>query len=622
MLTGLIAVIVSVMGIGVWQSNIVNAEFVETQLNLSIASVLALSVDSCNTSDPNGQTNIYITPNAGGTSQSNQCQAVGITTNASGGYELSIETSSSTLNHNPTLNPQATIPSVAATGALTSDSWGLAIPKSQTNSANLTSYAYIFSSSYTIETNVPSSSQIYTTPPTTSTKFAETDTYSGGTDDYTLYFAANVPATKPSGVYHTTITYTGTALEAPEPPTYCGTQDFECIIYTVDMSLADTPGVHVIGVQGGVADVWDHAYDWDIFVDNQPVTDCGGSNRCIGTGGWGGETTISVPNGIHQIKILPHNGPEPGWGNAFGFYYSGGYQEVISTDAPLTTMAFAPRPSESTTNASWMFVGVFGGCENLATSAQLIDTYKLPNTIENLSNFLESIHQDNVALTTPVDLSGLDSWLNANNSITNLEMFLRYAHRRNTSLTSPINLSPLSGWFSNNNSITHTFCFMCSAHHDNTTLSSPIDLSPVSDWFSNNTSITSLECFLCGVHNNNALLTDPINLTSLSNWFGSNRSFVILYDFMASAHFNNPNLILSGQTIFPDWLKTATENGTPIWNTRAFSGTFYLPTAQGGDTGEPKFQDGTVLSSIGQPNTNNQTYTNRTGVTPVNTNWK
>jgi len=201
-----------------------NAESIETQLNLQIASILALAVDSCDVSDPNGVTTVNITPNAGGNSQSNQCQNVSISTNASGGYELSIETSSSTLNHNPVLVPQATIASIGTTPtALTSDTWGLAIPKTnndgkQPGAANLVaSFVSDFDATYANETNLPSSTAKYRNVPLSSTKFAETDTYSSATDDYTLYFAANVPATKPSGIYQTTITYTGTAIDL-EPP--------------------------------------------------------------------------------------------------------------------------------------------------------------------------------------------------------------------------------------------------------------------------------------------------------------------------------------------------------------------------------------------------------------------
>jgi hypothetical protein len=88
-------------------------------------------------------------------------------------------------------------------------------------------------------------------------------------------------------------------------------------------------------------------------------------------------------------------------------------------------------------------------------------------------------------------------------------------------------------------------------------------------------------------------------------------------------HYDNLNLKLSGQRIFPDWIKTLKDsNSTPVWNVQsAFWSMFALASAQSGDTGEPKFQDGTVLSSLGAPNQNTKTYLNRTDIT-VNAQWK
>ena len=93
---------------------------------------------------------------------------------------------------------------------------------------------------------------------------------------------------------------------------------------------------------------------------------------------------------------------------------------------------------------------------------------------------------------------------------------------------------------------------------------------------------------------------------------------------MQDTHTNNTNLTLSGQIILPNWIKTATQQiATPIWNaSSAFYRTFYMPSTKTGDTGEPRFEDGTVLSSIGAPSSNRQTFTNRSGIMPVNSNWQ
>ena len=600
------------------------------------------------------------------------------------------------------------------------------------------------------------------------------------------------------------------------PITYCGTTDFECIIFTINTS----DGTYNIPTGGRVAGM-DHSYNWDVYINDVLTTDCPSGN-CTGTSGMAvpeanGIALTGLTNGQHQIKILSHNGPAPGWGNAFGHRFgtvgaantATNKNKMITLDAPLTTMAFVPKTTESITDASSMFNGIFNGCNNLTTPASFTTTYTLPSTftnlswflngihypskltdpvdltglagfldnnttITNLSGFLDTAHDGSNLLTTPIDLTPLSGWFNGNNSITDLSDFLRYTHNSNTNLTATIDLSPLSGWFNANTSITDLHLFMTETylqspkiidpidlspisgwfyhnnsitnlsdfleyahisyvgsdlsapvdltpitdwfyhntsithmssflwyaysaypgntnlttptdltpiaewfsannsiidlggflggvHYYNFNLSDPIDLSPVSGWFNANTSVTYLGGFLHSTHTSNIQLTNPINLTPLSgwfnantsitdisaflpythqdnlaltspidltplsDWFASNRSFTAnINGFLRETHANNPNLALTGQTIYPNWIKTAKQNSIDIWNTsNAFYQTFYLSTAQGGDTGEPKFQDGTVLSSIGSPITSNQAYRNRTGLTSlVPANWR
>lgn len=75
--------------------------------------------------------------------------------------------------------------------------------------------------------------------------------------------------------------------------------------------------------------------------------------------------------------------------------------------------------------------------------------------------------------------------------------------------------------------------------------------------------------------------------------------------------------------VLPNWIKTLKQGSTNVWNvSTALRGTFHVATAKAGDTGEIQFEDGTVLSSIGAPSSNKNTYLNRSGITPVNSNWK
>jgi len=430
-----------------------------------------------------------------------------------------------------------------------------------------------------------------------------------------------------AGLYSNILVFTATTNYVP-PSGPCGTGDYECILFTIDT----TDGTYSIPTSGRVANM-DHTYDWDVYVDGILTTDCPSGN-CTGTGsdynapGVDGIALTGLSNGEHQIKILPHSSPTPGWGNAFGH---GGWGEsnsssnlnkLISIDAPLTTMAFSPKTTESTTNAERMFALMFNGCPNLTTPARIIDTYKLPNTVTILSKFLSFLHSDNKSLTAPIDLSGLSGWLNKNNSITDLPSFMIGVHYDNF-FTNPINLTPISGWFDANSSITDLSQFLSEIHSQNPNLTHPIDLTPVSGWFVANNSITDLSNFISEIHYWNDDMTETIDLTPLSEWFSSNRSFSYLNRFLYETHMNNPNLTLSGQMILPNWIKTATQGATSIWNVLStFYRTFYTSTTKNGDTGEPRFQDGTVLSSLGTPTTNNQAYTNRSGITPVNTNWK
>ncbi|MDR1562319.1 MAG: hypothetical protein LBS54_04435 [Dysgonamonadaceae bacterium] len=99
-----------------------------------------------------------------------------------------------------------------------------------------------------------------------------------------------------------------------------------------------------------------------------------------------------------------------------------------------------------------------------------------------------------------------------------------------------------------------------------------------------------------------------------------------LNNFLAHTHQYSPSLKLEGQKIFPNWIKTLKQGTTtPIQEiNRSFYRMFYCSTPPfASDTSEPKFQDNTVLSSLGPPLNppNKQTYTGRSGFDPINTGW-
>ncbi|MDR1563113.1 MAG: hypothetical protein LBS54_08570, partial [Dysgonamonadaceae bacterium] len=153
---------------------------------------------------------------------------------------------------------------------------------------------------------------------------------------------------------------------------------------------------------------------------------------------------ITIPEaGTHQIRITPHSCPfTAGWGNAFGYKSdntgnantAANKQKLISIDAPLTTMAFAPQEEVGNTSASWMFANIFYGCTNLITPAKIADTYKLPKKITDLSYFLHATYAGNTFLTSPIDLRNISGWFSNNEKITNLSNFLQNTHYGNSNL--------------------------------------------------------------------------------------------------------------------------------------------------------------------------------------------
>ena len=613
-----------------------------TDITLSIEPVLNVSLTNCDGSNNESlDLNIDI-PTATGKFVSN-CQNLSIDTNNNYGYQLSASATGS----NPALNsgtitndliyqnplpPSLTIPPtiqsttnpITTPDTLTANTWGFAV-----TSPDVTLLPPIdsFTNLGSDYSELDNDTNLYANLPTSDTIIYNTDTLPG-TNTFNFYYATKVTSAKLAGTYQTTITYTITANEEPPVITDCGTASYECILFTVDVG---TTGTYLIPTSGRVADTG-NTYDWLVYVDDTLTTNCTNGN-CTGTGhyetapGVNGITLTGLSNGAHQIKILPNGTPTPGWGNAFGHYTNvlganvqTNKDKLITLNAPLTTMAFAPK---SGTDASYMFANMFYNCANLTTPATIIDTYKLPNTITNLSSFFRTTHSGNTNLTTTIDLSLISGWFSGNSNITNLSAFLQGTHSGNSQLTTPINLSPLSDWFNNNNSITNLSGFLNSTHSLNSLLTTPINLSSLSGWFNNNTSITDLSHFLHSIHLSNSQLTTPMNLSPLSGWFGAGRSFSNLASFLANIHYYNSNLTLTGQTIFPNWIKTMTEGSTPIRNvSSAFSGAFRTESTKAGDTGEPRFMDGTVLSSIGAPNSNRGTYTGRTGITPLNSNWK
>jgi hypothetical protein len=684
----------------------VKAESAESDVSLTIKPVVKLSIANCDGSKA-GTVAINIDPARAGVFKS-ACQNVSVDANTPG-YSLSVKSSSTDLVYqNPTtVSPKPKVPSTAATiknpAKLTNNQWGFAIEKQTGMDGSIG-----FETSYTVD----NADNKYALLPTTSQTIYQTD--KGLWEDpaplstFKVFYGSKLTLDTVAGKYKTTITYTAIGTDVPEGPTACGGDSHECILFTgtTDDGTFDIP------TRGYVTGSATHTYDWDIEVDGDPITDCDGGSNCVGTASESStEIALSgLSNGEHQIKITPHDSPEPGWGNAFGcrrYSAHNSCYDIISLDAPLTTKAFAPKTTESTTNASYMFADVLF-MSGVSGAVSFKDTYKLPSAITDLSHFLDGFLSQSYKSRSTIDLSGIANWLeadtnitnlsyfmanhfmacyrcgsnnlvepvdlaplsnwfsdngtitnlshfldgaysggsvmmdvarpinltplagwfNGNDSITDLSFFLSRTHEGNrgdTSMKDPIDLSPLSGWFKANNSIANLSGFLESLHSggsDNetcgTTVAKPTNLSPVAGWFSQNTSVTNLSDFLAWTHNCNTALVDPIDMTPLAGWFSANRTFVSLERFLAITYHMDYALSLSGQVIFPNWMKTAKEGTAPIYDA---TGSFHFTFTYSKGTAEPKFQDGTALSSVGTPATNKETY-RWANITPVNSNWK
>ncbi|MDR1561569.1 MAG: hypothetical protein LBS54_00585 [Dysgonamonadaceae bacterium] len=352
----------------------------------------------------------------------------------------------------------------------------------------------------------------------------------------------------------------------------------EQILFTINT----TDGIYYIPLAGYVGGTYDHVYDWYVSVD-------GGVAKHIKGGPTNNNEGIKLEdlsNGDHKIRITPFNPPAPGWGNAFGYMatvtaipcFPDNKNKLISIDAPITTMAFAPEAPEgvTVTNASHMFAYMFYECKNLTTPVKIVDTYKLPPTVTDLSHFLRDTHYDNTNLKSTIDLIQIKDWFDANNNITNLSYFLYGIHDDNTYLTEPIDLTPLQGWFKGN------------------------------------TSITDLDNFLAYTHQNNTNLEDPIDLIQIKDWFDANNNITTVLEFLRETHYDNDALNLKGQIIFPNWIKIL-NNGNIKNAYNSFYGMFYCNDKKdaGDEGGEPKFEDSSALSSLGAPTYRKWTYYNR-----------
>jgi uncharacterized protein (TIGR02145 family) len=175
-----------------------------SDLNLSVNSVVSLSITNCDATDASSVT-LNIDPTNAGVFSS-ACQNISVAANTPG-YSLSIKSSSTDLLYqNPTtLNPAPVVPStttgtIASPAVLPNDTWGFAVEKQ----AGMTNG---FDTSYTIDNQ----NNKYALLPTTDQTIYQTDKALGETptplSDFRAFYGAKLTLNTVAGEYKTTITY-------------------------------------------------------------------------------------------------------------------------------------------------------------------------------------------------------------------------------------------------------------------------------------------------------------------------------------------------------------------------------------------------------------------------------
>ena len=273
---GLVAVVAGLA----WQSNLANAESAATKVNLSIPSVIALTATPCSdVSDTSGVLSFgTIAPTSTGV-QVEVCQTILVDSNAPS-YWVNLSSAKSTMDHNPVLTPQATIPSTSA-GSLSSpvalanntSSWGFRIPSGQdyiTNTFNKFSASNTYAP-IPVSPTPPEDNGAYT--------FAYRDDQALGLDQYQIEYAVKVTNQIPSGTYQNTVTYTAVAEEAPEPPPILSSPPAEFVSKTSNIvpnfASTITPSGNGTGTNGPQFSIYGGGFGANptVTIGGQPCTD-------------------------------------------------------------------------------------------------------------------------------------------------------------------------------------------------------------------------------------------------------------------------------------------------------------------------------------------------------------
>jgi len=167
-----------------------------TTVNAVIASTISMTTS--------GTVTLNITPVSGG-SQTSASDTVTVNSNNAAGYTLAIKDADATLELENGANIiAASSNTFAAAAALANNTWGWAVPDTTTGIG-----ANNFDTTYSVLTNVASSSTTWTGITATDQIFKSTTTVASN-DVATVWYSAKADTSKPNGTYADIVTYTAT----------------------------------------------------------------------------------------------------------------------------------------------------------------------------------------------------------------------------------------------------------------------------------------------------------------------------------------------------------------------------------------------------------------------------
>ncbi|MCL1876535.1 BspA family leucine-rich repeat surface protein [Candidatus Saccharibacteria bacterium] len=290
------------------------------------------------------------------------------------------------------------------------------------------------------------------------------------------------------------------------------------------------------------------------------------------------------------------------------FYDTHGSNGLLAITAPLDV-------SNLNTSNGTNFAGMFYGThfQNTYLTAPLDVSNLNTSKGTDFSNMFKDTHRGNTALTIPLDVSNLDT-----SNGTNFSSMFDATHVDNTVLTVPLDISNL------NTSNGIDFSRMFSATHSrNLNLQSSINISGL-----NTANGTNFANMFNATHTGNTSLTTPIDPSHIdvTNATGT------LTSMFTATHSGNTSLTNAalGNMRFHNSIKAKYSlwdlSSSGNWANTFFQ-TFDLPSPNYDAGAEPRFNDGTVLSSAGPTNLsswNFMPYAYRYGITPapVNTGWR